>query len=141
MRINITRKLAAPLAASLALTLGACGGVNMDNRTLYSVKQPVVERSNYVLDVNTSADGLPVSEQQRLAGWFESSTRASSSSTATVVPGDGRSPSRYRTLSTMPATGATIRVRSRSSCAARSSAGSSPTPRTTRSPRAARLLN
>ncbi|UOR14214.1 CpaD family pilus assembly protein [Qipengyuania aquimaris] len=72
MRINITRKLAAPLAASLALTLGACGGVNMDNRTLYSVKQPVVERSNYVLDVNTSADGLPVSEQQRLAGWFES---------------------------------------------------------------------
>ncbi|NNC51531.1 MAG: pilus assembly protein CpaD [Erythrobacter sp.] len=72
MRINITRKLAAPLAASLALTLGACGGVNMDNRTLYSVKQPVVERSNYTLDVSTSADGLPVSEQQRLAGWFES---------------------------------------------------------------------
>lgn len=72
MRINITRKLAAPLAASLALTLGACGGVNMDNRTLYSVKQPVVERSNYTLDVSTNADGLPVSEQQRLAGWFES---------------------------------------------------------------------
>ena len=72
MRINITRKLAAPLAASLALTLGACGGANMDNRTLYSVKQPVVERSNYTLDVSTNADGLPVSEQQRLAGWFES---------------------------------------------------------------------
>ena len=72
MRINITRKLAAPLAASLALTLGGCGGVNMDNRTLYSVKQPVVERSNYTLDVSTNADGLPVSEQQRLAGWFES---------------------------------------------------------------------
>ena len=72
MRIINTRKLAAPLAVSLALTLGACGGVNMDNRTLYSVKQPVVERSNYMLDVNTTADGLPVSEQQRLAGWFES---------------------------------------------------------------------
>ncbi|MBX7458005.1 CpaD family pilus assembly protein [Qipengyuania sp. 1NDH17] len=72
MRTINTRKLAAPLAVSLALTLGACGGVNMDNRTLYSVKQPVVERSNYVLDVNTTSEGLPISEQQRLAGWFES---------------------------------------------------------------------
>lgn len=72
MRIIITRKLAAPLAASLALTLGACGGMNMENRTLYSIKQPVVERSNFTLDVSTDYDGLPVSEQQRLAGWFES---------------------------------------------------------------------
>ena len=73
MRTINTRKLAAPLAVSLALTLGACGGsVNMDNRSLYSVKQPVVERSNYVLDLNTTAAGLPVSEQQRLTGWFES---------------------------------------------------------------------
>ena len=73
MRINITRKLATPLAVSLALTLGACGGgVNMDNRSLYSVKQPVVERSNYVIDVATTYDGLPVSEQQRLAEWFDS---------------------------------------------------------------------
>ena len=72
MRKFTNRKIAAPLAASLALTLGACGGVNMDNRSLYSVKQPVVERSNYVLDLNTTGEGLPVSEQQRLAGWFES---------------------------------------------------------------------
>ena len=72
MRITITRKLAAPLAVSLALTLGACGPTNMENRTLYSVKQPVVERSNYTIDVSTNYDGLPVSEQQRLAGWFES---------------------------------------------------------------------
>ena len=68
----INRKLTASLAASLALALGACGNMSMENRTLYSVKQPVVERSNFVLDVNTNADGLPVSEQQRLAGWFES---------------------------------------------------------------------
>ena len=72
MRNINTRKLAVPLAVSLALTLGACGGVNMDNRTLYSVKQPMVERSNYVLDVNTDYEGLTVSEQQRLAGWFDS---------------------------------------------------------------------
>ena len=68
----INRKLTASFAASLALALGACGGMNMDNRTLYSVKQPVVERSNYTLDVAANADGLPISEQQRLAGWFES---------------------------------------------------------------------
>lgn len=72
MRTINTRKLAAPLAVSLALALGACGSSNMSNRSLYSVKQPVVERSNFVLDVATSSDGLPVSEQQRLAGWFDS---------------------------------------------------------------------
>ncbi|MBX7527496.1 CpaD family pilus assembly protein [Qipengyuania vesicularis] len=71
MRNLNTRTLAAPLMASLALTLGACGPTNMDNRSLYSVKQPVVERANYTLDVATTASGLPVSEQQRLAGWFE----------------------------------------------------------------------
>ncbi|MBX7539973.1 CpaD family pilus assembly protein [Qipengyuania sphaerica] len=71
MRIINTRKLAAPLAVTFALTLSACGGVSMDNRTLYSAKQPVVERSNYVLDLNTTASGLPVSEQQRLDGWFQ----------------------------------------------------------------------
>ena len=72
MRIINTRSIAAPLAASMALALSACGSTNMDNRSLYSVKQPVVERSNFVLDLDTNASGLPVSEQQRLAGWFES---------------------------------------------------------------------
>jgi len=72
MRTINTRKLAAPLAISLALALGACGSSNMSNRSLYSVKQPVIERSNFVLDVATSPDGLPVSEQQRLSGWFDS---------------------------------------------------------------------
>ena len=71
MRNLNTRTIAAPLMASLALTLGACGPTNMDNRSLYSVKQPVVERDNYTLDVATTSSGLPVSEQQRLAGWFE----------------------------------------------------------------------
>ena len=72
MRIINTRTIAAPVAASLALALGACGSMNMENRSLYSVKQPVVERSNFVLDLDTNASGLPVSEQQRLNGWFES---------------------------------------------------------------------
>ena len=72
MRTFNPRTLAAPMVASLALALGACGPTNMDNRTLYSVKQPVVERSNYMLDVSTTSQGLPVSEQQRLDGWFSS---------------------------------------------------------------------
>ena len=72
MRINKARTIATPLALSLALALGACGGTNMDNRSLYSVKQPVVERTNFMLDVATTPDGLPYSEQQRLANWFES---------------------------------------------------------------------
>ena len=70
MPCNQTRKPAAVLALSLALTLGACGGI-AENRTLYSQKQPVVERTNYTLDLATSEDGLAVAEQQRLTEWFE----------------------------------------------------------------------
>ncbi|MEQ8412720.1 MAG: CpaD family pilus assembly protein [Erythrobacter sp.] len=58
------------LALSLGLALGGCAGMP-DNRTLYSVKQPVVERNNFTLDVNTASSGLPISEQQRVNGWFE----------------------------------------------------------------------
>lgn len=58
------------LAAMLGLGLAGCGGMP-SNTSLYSVKQPVVERTNMVLDVNTTPGGLPISEQQRLNGWFE----------------------------------------------------------------------
>ncbi|WP_324828246.1 CpaD family pilus assembly protein [Qipengyuania zhejiangensis] len=71
MRNDLTRKTAAALALSLSLGLGACGGMP-ENRSLYSTKQPVVERTHYTLDVATQGDGLPVSEQQRLVGWFQS---------------------------------------------------------------------
>ncbi|KWV95437.1 CpaD family pilus assembly protein [Erythrobacter sp. AP23] len=67
----INRKLAGSLAVSLGLLLGACGGIPTDNRSLYSARQPVVERTNFTLDVNTTGGGLPVSEQQRVDGWFE----------------------------------------------------------------------
>ena len=71
MSRNHTRKPAATaLALSLALALGACGGVS-ENRTLYSQKQPVVERTNFTLDLATEQDGLAIPEQQRLAEWFE----------------------------------------------------------------------
>jgi pilus assembly protein CpaD len=58
------------LALSLAGALAGCGGI-ATNRSLDSVHQPVVERTNYTLDVATGAGGLSYPEQQRLAGWFE----------------------------------------------------------------------
>ena len=64
--------LKAVAAASLALALGACaGGIPTENRSLNSVRQPVVERTNFVLDVATNTEGLTYGEQQRLADWFE----------------------------------------------------------------------
>ncbi|OYX47503.1 MAG: pilus assembly protein CpaD [Sphingomonadales bacterium 32-64-22] len=60
------------LALSLALGLGACAASGTStNGTLYSVHEPVVERNNFTLDLATNAGGLPISEQQRLADWFE----------------------------------------------------------------------
>ncbi|MBX7483241.1 CpaD family pilus assembly protein [Qipengyuania qiaonensis] len=67
----INRKFAGSLALSLGLALGACGGMPMENRTLESARQPVVERTNFTLDVSTAGDGLPVNERQRIAGWFD----------------------------------------------------------------------
>ena len=58
------------VALTLGLALPGCGGMPTNN-SLYSIKQPVVERTNFTLDVNTAANGLPISEQQRLNGWFE----------------------------------------------------------------------
>ena len=72
--MTISRKRAATsvLALSLALGLAACSTSDAaTNGTLYSVHEPVVERNNYTLDLATNAGGLPISEQQRLADWFE----------------------------------------------------------------------
>lgn len=71
MRSISRNRLTGALAISMALGLSACAGGLVQNRSLYSVKQPVVERTNYTLDVNANASGLPVSEQQRIIGWFD----------------------------------------------------------------------
>lgn len=55
---------------TLALTLGACGGTV--NRGLESVHQPVVGRTDYVVDLSADAGGLAPGEERRLAGWFDS---------------------------------------------------------------------
>jgi pilus assembly protein CpaD len=57
------------LALTLGLGLAGCGGMP-SNTSLYSTKQPVVDRTNFTLDVTTTSAGLPISEQQRLDGWF-----------------------------------------------------------------------
>jgi pilus assembly protein CpaD len=71
MRIHsIRRPLGRTLALSLGLALSACGGM-ATNRSLESLHQPVVEKTNYVLDVTTGPGGMALPEQKRLAGWFD----------------------------------------------------------------------
>ncbi|MGB3738141.1 MAG: CpaD family pilus assembly protein [Pontixanthobacter sp.] len=67
---NHPRTLAGAVAISLGLMLAACGGMP-DNGSLNSVNQPVVERTNYTLDVSAGAGGLSIPEQQRVSGWFD----------------------------------------------------------------------
>lgn len=64
------RPLAVAVTLSLGLALSACGGMPT-NRGLESLKQPVVERNNYTLDLAGGPGGLSLPEQRRLAGWFE----------------------------------------------------------------------
>lgn len=70
MKTSCSKTLLSAAAIGLGLAVTACGGMP-DNRSLYSTNQPVVERTNYTLDMNTTGSGLPISEQQRLLGWFE----------------------------------------------------------------------
>ena len=67
---SIPRAAGTALLLSAGLVLAGCGGLPT-NRSLDSVNQPVVERTNYTLDVSTGAGGLSLPEQRRLAGWFE----------------------------------------------------------------------
>jgi pilus assembly protein CpaD len=70
MFIRNQSALGAAIALSLGLALSGCGDTP-NNRTLYSVKQPVVERNNFTLDLASGAGGLATPEQQRLAEWFD----------------------------------------------------------------------
>jgi pilus assembly protein CpaD len=69
-RNSVMTKVPAALALSLGLALAGCGGMAA-NRTVESVHQPVVDKTNYVLDVTTGPGGLSLPEQRRLAGWFD----------------------------------------------------------------------
>lgn len=72
MTITTKSALTIALATTLGLGLAACSsGPKGTNQTLYSVNQPVVEHSNYTLDLDTGAGGLTIAEQRRLDAWFE----------------------------------------------------------------------
>ncbi len=65
------RKLATSSLIALGLALSGCGA-GTENRGVESVYQPVVQRMDYVLDVNTSGDGLAAGEVTRVRGWLDS---------------------------------------------------------------------
>ena len=72
------RRLTSLTAISvLALGLGACTSNSSgpltatNNPSLYSVHQPIVQHTNFVLDLDASGDSLSASERSRLIGWFE----------------------------------------------------------------------
>ena len=58
------------LITALGLSVSACGSTTA-NRSVYSERQPVVSKANYVLDLSAGNGGLSASEQNRLTGWFD----------------------------------------------------------------------
>jgi pilus assembly protein CpaD len=67
---SIMRKLATSGVIVLGLMLSGCD--DNPNRSVDSVNQPVVQRIDYVLDANTSGNGLAAGEITRIRGWLES---------------------------------------------------------------------
>jgi pilus assembly protein CpaD len=67
----MTMKAKIIATTALAFCLAGCGSMGA-NTTMYSTNQPVVERTNYAIDVNlASYDGVSMTERQRVSDWFE----------------------------------------------------------------------
>jgi len=58
------------LITAFGLSVTACGSTTA-NRSVYSERQPVVSKSNFVLDLSAGNGGLSTAEQNRLSGWFD----------------------------------------------------------------------
>jgi pilus assembly protein CpaD len=69
--IRAMRNIAKTSLIALGLLLSGCSADTV-NRSVDSVHQPVVQRVDYVLDVNTAGEGLANGEAARIRGWFES---------------------------------------------------------------------
>jgi pilus assembly protein CpaD len=67
--LTVISVLAAGLGACTSNSRGPLTAAN--NPSLYSVHQPVVQNTNFVLDLDASGDQLSASERARLIGWFE----------------------------------------------------------------------
>lgn len=63
------KRIALPALLAPVLLLGGCGTYNGGVDSVY---QPVVQRTDYVFDLNTSGGGLARGESERLAGWLAS---------------------------------------------------------------------
>ena len=58
-------------ATALAFSLAGCGSMGA-NTSMYSTNQPVVERTNYAIDVNLDGySGIIGAERTRVADWFD----------------------------------------------------------------------
>lgn len=74
--MSATKSFAA--IAALGLGLAGCaspptGGLTaVSNPSVYSVHQPVVQRTDFVFDVATGDEGISAGEQARLDAWFQS---------------------------------------------------------------------
>ncbi len=67
------RNLKFLIAATASITLAGCAANSLgtSNTSLYSVHQPVVERTNYAIDLNTDGGSISSAERTRLAEWFD----------------------------------------------------------------------
>ena len=70
MKKSMLKAAQSAVALSLGIALAGCGGM-ANNPTLESIHQPIVQRTNYTLDLATGPGGLSLPEQRRLSGWFE----------------------------------------------------------------------
>lgn len=62
---------AATAVVALLIGAGVARAGGPVNRSVDSVHQPIVSRTDYVLDVATTQSGLARGEVDRLAGWFD----------------------------------------------------------------------
>jgi pilus assembly protein CpaD len=70
-KASLTAVLLAGAALSACATTPPRGGEEA-NRGVYSLNQPVVQRTDYVLDLQAYGGGLADAERARLGAWFQS---------------------------------------------------------------------
>jgi len=76
-RMSMARLKSIAALVAIAAATTACGSVNrqispINNPGVYSQNQPVVQRTDYVLDLGTSGANVPAAELSRLSAWFQS---------------------------------------------------------------------
>jgi pilus assembly protein CpaD len=74
---TMSRLISIAAVSALGFVVGGCSTQPDQlevrrNYSLYSLHQPVVERTSFVFDVATQGDGVSEAEQGRLAAWFDS---------------------------------------------------------------------